>query len=122
MLIPTNAHSTTGIVLCLHGQPIHRRSKCQTVLAGNSTEPEITAINFGALNLKWIEMLTRSNAALSQADLGDALQLELQFSLLPPFTPYFPHLFSKVNLLVKYISVCEHLSFNFVYQPFDSVN
>jgi hypothetical protein len=52
-----NGHSTTGIVLCLYGQPIHWRSKRQTVLAGSSTEAEIMAINSGALNLKWIKML-----------------------------------------------------------------
>jgi hypothetical protein len=52
-----NGHSTTGIVLCLYGQPIHWRSKRQTVLAGSSTEAEIMAIKSGALNLKWIKML-----------------------------------------------------------------
>jgi hypothetical protein len=52
-----NGHSTTGIVLCLCGQPIHWRSKRQTVLAGSSTEADFMAINFGALNLKWIKML-----------------------------------------------------------------
>jgi hypothetical protein len=52
-----NGHSTTGIVLCLYGQPIHWRSKRQTALAGSSTEAQIMAINSGALSLKWIKML-----------------------------------------------------------------
>jgi hypothetical protein len=43
-------------------------------------------------------------------------------TLLPPFTPYFPHHFSEVNLLVKHIPARKHLSFNIVYQPFNSVN
>jgi hypothetical protein len=56
-----NNHSTTGLVLCLFGQCVHWRSKCQTVLAGSSTENEIMPMNKGALELKWIKVLAMND-------------------------------------------------------------
>ena len=56
-----NSYSTTGIVVCLYGQPVHWRSKRQLIISGSSTEAEIMAINKGALLLKWIKMLTMSD-------------------------------------------------------------
>jgi hypothetical protein len=63
-----NSHSTTGIVLCLYGQPVHWRSKRQTVLAGSSTEAEIMAMNKGALELKWIKMLAMADLGIDASD------------------------------------------------------
>jgi Reverse transcriptase (RNA-dependent DNA polymerase) len=59
-----NSHSTTGLVLCLFGQPVHWRSKRQNILAGSSTEAEIMAMNKGALELKWIKMLVMNDLGI----------------------------------------------------------
>jgi hypothetical protein len=59
-----NSHSTTGLVFCLFGQPVHWRLKRQTVLAGSSTEAEIMAMNYGALELKWIQMLAMNDLGI----------------------------------------------------------
>jgi hypothetical protein len=63
-----NGHSTTGIVLCLYGQPIYWRSKLQTVLAGTSIEAETMDINSGALNLKSIKMLAMVDSGVKASE------------------------------------------------------
>ena len=60
-----NSYSTTGIVLCMFGQPVHWRSKRQTVIPQSSCEAEIMAMNKGALTLKWFKMLALGDIGIT---------------------------------------------------------
>lgn len=63
-----NNHSTSGLVFCVYGQPVHWRSKRQNVIAGSSTEAELMAMNLGALTLKWVKMLSMSDFGIKNND------------------------------------------------------
>lgn len=59
-----NDFSTTGIGLCLYGQPVHWHSKRQTTVSTSSTEAEMMAMSMGSLNLKWLKMLTMGDIGI----------------------------------------------------------
>lgn len=59
-----STYSTTGMVLCLFGQPVHWRSKRQNILATSSTEAEIMAMNMTSITLKWFKMLAMGDLSI----------------------------------------------------------